>query len=76
MEVMDVYYFINWLWPFTNKIMIFPFILANVVRYFNIDINKKLWTDHLSRICLAYTVLFYFVDIYVKYIVDGAENLC
>lgn len=72
MGIMEAYYFLNVLWVTTNKMMILPFVTACVVRFFNIDIKKKLWTDHLSRICLAYTVLFYCFDIYVKYVVDGA----
>lgn len=71
-ELTDCYYFSNKFWIVANVIMIPPFLIACVNRFFNQDINKHLWTDHLARIFLFISWVFYFFDIAVKYPVDGA----
>lgn len=56
--------------------MIPPFLISCIVRFFNQDINKYLWTDHLARIFLFVSWVFYIYDMTVKYPVDGAETIC
>lgn len=59
-----------------NILMIPPFLISCIVRFFNQDINKYLWTDHLARIFLFVSWVFYIYDMTVKYPVDGAETIC
>ncbi len=69
-QSMDNYYLINKVWVYGNIIMIIPFIVSCIFRFKNPDINKKLWTDHLARFFLLFTVLFYPFDMAIKYPVD------
>lgn len=75
-DIMEWYYFINRFWIATNVIFIVPFLIACICRFFNQDIHKNLWTDHLARFFKTVTCLFYVTDIYVKYSVDGADTIC
>jgi hypothetical protein len=52
------------------------FFIAMVNRFRNPSVQKILWTDHLARISLVFTVVFYVADIYVKYLVDGGDTIC
>jgi hypothetical protein len=76
MNLVDSYYLLNNIWVYGNLVMIPPFVIACIMRFKNPDINKKLWTDHLSRIFLILTVVFYVFDIVVKYYVDGGSTIC
>lgn len=75
-EIMDYYYFANWLWITGNIAMIIPFLTSCFVRFFNQDINKYLWTDHFARFFLFFSWCFYIFDMIVKYQVDGADTIC
>jgi hypothetical protein len=70
------YYNANNVWVSTNLVVIMPFVIACICRFRNIDVNKKLWTDHLSRVSLFLTCLFYLYDMPVKYVQDGADSIC
>lgn len=72
----DYYFFSNRFWIIANTIMIPPFLVSCINRFFNQDINKKLWTDHLARFFLFISWIFYFFDIAVKYPIDGADTIC
>lgn len=74
--IMDLYYFANRLWIDINAIMIIPFLISCIVRFFNQDINKQLWTDHFARFFLSVSCVFYVFDIYIKYQVDGSDSIC
>ena len=74
--LMDHYYFANKFWISFNVVLIVPFIISCVVRFFNQDINKHLWTDHLARIFLSISWVFYIYDMAVKYLVDGGDSIC
>ena len=68
---MQCYYGINIVWLWSNLILFFPFLYACVKRFRNQALDKSLWTDHLTRIGLAFTLVVYAADCIVKYIVDG-----
>jgi hypothetical protein len=70
------YYLSNKIWVYGNAVLILPFIIACICRFRNPDINKRLWTDHLARVFLVFTWLYYLYDIPVKYFVDGGDTLC
>jgi len=70
------YYLSNRIWVYGNVVLILPFIISCICRFRNPDINKKLWTDHLSRLFLFLTWLYYIYDIPVKYLVDGGATVC
>ena len=70
------YYLSNNIWVYGNTVLILPFIIACVNRYINSDINKHLWTDHLSRIFLVLTCAYYVYDVPVKYMMDGGDTIC
>ncbi len=76
MNIMDLYYFINYFWIWFNLFAIVPFIIACIFRYLNPSFKHKLWTDHLSRIGLTITLMFYVLDTAVKSYVDGTETIC
>lgn len=70
------YYLSNNIWVYGNTVLILPFIIACINRYRNVDINKYLWTDHLARIFLFLTCVYYIYDMPVKYILDGGDSIC
>lgn len=53
------YFTANNIWVYGNLVLILPFVIACIFRFMNPDINKKLWTDHLSRIFLFLSCAFY-----------------
>lgn len=65
------YFLANNIWVYSNIMMIAPFIISCLFRYFKQDMNKVLWTDHLARLGLIFTISFYVYDLIVKYVVDG-----
>ncbi len=71
MDIMTIYYSINLFWIWFNLIVIVPFVIAFVARLRNSSFRTKLWTDHLSRLGLTLTLVFYAVDTAVKSYVDG-----
>lgn len=73
---MDLYYAINYFWIWFNLFVILPFFIACVCRYLNVSRSKYLWTDHLSRIGLTITLMFYVIDTAVKSYVDGTDTIC
>ena len=70
------YYFINKIWINANVYAIIPFLISCIVRFFNQDINKNLWTDHFARIGLIFSWAFYIIDMYFKYPIDGSDSIC
>lgn len=52
------------------------FLISCFIRFYNQDLKKHLWTDHLSRLFLFVSWAFYIFDMAVKYPVDGAETIC
>ncbi len=70
------YYLSNNIWVYGNIVLIAPFVISCVVRFFNTDIKKKLWTDHLSRVMMILTCAFYMYDMPIKYVMDGANTIC
>ena len=70
------YYLSNNIWVYGNLVLIVPFLISCANRIRHPDINQKLWTDHLARVFLIFTVFYYLYDIPVKYIVDGGDTLC
>lgn len=56
--------------------MIPCFLFPCIVRFFNQDLHKQLWTDHIARFFLFVSWVFYIYDMAVKYPVDGAETIC
>ena len=74
--IMDYYYASNQFWITYNVVLILPFMFSCLMRFLNQDINKYLWTDHIARVLLIISWLFYIYDMAVKYPVDGAETIC
>ena len=75
----DLYYPLNNIWVYGNIIMIVPFLISTVSRLFNKgghDLKLHLWTDHICRVMLVFTEIFYVFDIIVKYRVDGIDQFC
>jgi hypothetical protein len=70
------YYLSNNIWVYGNLVLIAPFVIACLNRLRRPDINTPLWTDHLSRVFLVFTCLYYVYDIPVKYFVDGGDTIC
>lgn len=70
------YYFLNNFWVNFNVAAIIPFIIACINRYRNPSINTYLFTDHISRFCLALSCVYYVYETVVKYIVDGGDTIC
>ena len=70
------YYLANKIWVYGNAVMILPFLIACLNRLFHPHINHKLWTDHLCRVCLTFSVLFYLYETVIKYTVDGGDTIC
>ncbi len=75
-DIMDVYYSINFFWIWFNLFVIAPFFIAFIFRLRNSSITSQLPTDHLSRIGLILTLIFYTVDTTVKVYVDGYQSIC
>jgi hypothetical protein len=71
-DIMTVYYAINFFWVWFNLFVIMPFFTAFIFRLRNNSSRNKLWTDHLSRLGLILTLLFYAIDMSVKVYVDGS----
>jgi hypothetical protein len=46
------------------------FMIAMINRFRHPSISTALVTDHLARVCLIFTVVFYVIDISVKYQLD------
>jgi hypothetical protein len=76
MDWTNHYYLSNNLWVYSNAALIIPFTVCCINRLRNPDINKSLWTDHITRTLLIYTWLYYVYDIPVKFAVDGASTIC
>jgi hypothetical protein len=76
MDIMPIYYVINHFWIWFNLFVILPFLIAFVCRIRNPSFSKPLWTDNLSRLGLALTLIFYAIDTAVKSYVDGTESIC
>lgn len=74
--IMDYYYGINNVWLWSNLFLIPPFIYACYKRFRNQSFSVSLWTDHLSRFGLAFTLLIYIFDSTIKYIADGDQSIC
>ena len=72
----EVYFVLNNIWYYGNIAMMPLFFIAMVCRFRQPSFKKTLWTDHLSRICMIFTTIFYVFDIYVKYQVDGGDTIC
>jgi hypothetical protein len=72
---MDCYYAINVVWLWANLFLFFPFLFACFKRFRNQSLEKPLWTDHLCRFGLAFTLIVYTADCIVKYIVDGDQSI-
>lgn len=70
------YYIANNLWVNINLLGIVPFLVACLNRLRHPSTKVHLFTDHLSRLFLAITCLFYVYDVTVKYMVDGVETVC
>ncbi len=76
MIIMDIYYFLNIFWIWFNLLVIIPFFISFIYRYRNQKVSQYLWTDHLSRISLFLTLVYYFFDSIVKAFVDGTQTIC
>lgn len=76
MDIMTVYYSINFFWIWFNLFVILPFFIAFVFRLKNPSTHQKLWTDHLARASLTATLIFYAIDTSVKAYVDGSDSIC
>lgn len=76
MDIMTIYYSINFFWIWFNLFVILPFLIAFIFRLRNPSMKKKLWTDHLSRLSLTITLIFYAIDTTVKTYVDGTDSIC
>jgi len=72
----EVYYILNNIWYYGNLLMMPLFFISMVCRFRQPSIKKALWTDHLARVCLIFTTVFYVFDIYVKYQIDGGDTIC
>ena len=66
----------NNVWVYGNGILILPFIIACVNRYFNSGLKTHLWTDHLARFFLVLTCFYYIYDMPAKYMLDGGDSVC
>jgi len=75
---MKLYYLLNNIWVYGNIAMIIPFLIAGINRFFHKgkDLKHHLFTDHLARICLIFTISFYIIETIVKYPIDGADTVC
>lgn len=74
-----LYYPLNNIWVYGNILFIVPFLIATVNRMRNKGdhtLTHYLWTDHLCRVILIFTCIFYVFDIVVKYEVDGVDEFC
>lgn len=67
MDLTTCYYYLNNIWYYGNIAMMPLFLISMINRFKHPSINKKLQTDNLARICLMFTVLFYILDVLVKY---------
>ena len=76
MELNEIYFILNNIWYYGNLAMMPLFFIAMANRFRHPSITKALWTDHLTRACLAFTVIFYVFDIYVKFHIDGGDTIC
>lgn len=75
-EFMYYYYLVNQFWINFNVFAIAPFLFVCWMRWRSPQLDKKLWSDHIARVLLVITELFYLVDMTVKYKIDGAETIC
>lgn len=50
--------------------------MACINRFLHQDIKVQLWTDHLTRLCLVFTCLFYLYEMPIKYVSDGGDMIC
>lgn len=75
-EPLDFYYLSNKFWIAFNVFLIVPFIFSCLMRFFNPDVNKPLWTDHIARFLLTVSWVFYIFDMAAKYPIDGAHTIC
>lgn len=76
MNLNEIYFLLNNIWYYGNLAMMPLFLIAWASRFLQPSIKKTLWTDHLTRLCLIFTVTFYVFDIYVKYLIDGGDTIC
>jgi hypothetical protein len=51
------------------------FYTPAIKRFKNQSLDTHLWTDHLCRFGLAFTLVVYTADCIVKYIVDGDQSI-
>lgn len=70
------YYLSNNIWVYGNIILIIPFIIACINRFLNPQLNKHLWTDHLARLFLFLTCVYYVYDVPIKFTIDGGDTIC
>lgn len=75
-DLNEVYFILNNIWYYGNLAMMPLFMISMINRFRNPEMSKNLWTDHLARVCLAFTTVFYVFDIYVKYHIDGGDTIC
>lgn len=75
-ELEDYYYFSNKFWLMANVAMIPCFLFSCVMRFYDQDLHKRLWSDHIARFFLFVSWVFYIFDMAVKYPVDGSETVC
>ncbi len=76
MDLTTCYYSLNNIWYYGNIAMMPLFLISMIARFKHPSIHTKLPTDHLARICLIFTVLFYIADVLVKHEIDGGETIC
>lgn len=73
---MDYYYLSNKVWVYGNIVLILPFIISCVFRFRQRELTKVLATDHLARVFLIFTWIYYMFDMVIKYKVDGGDSIC
>jgi hypothetical protein len=67
---------LNYLWIYGNIAMTFPFLASGIWRFLHRKSCEPLWTDHVVRVLLIFSWLFYVLDILVKTSTLGADGVC
>ena len=67
---------LNHLWIYGNILMTAPFLLSGINRFIYRHSQAPLWTDHITRVLLVFSWVFYCIDILVKYSSLGTDGIC
>lgn len=66
----------NYLWVYGNIIMTLPFLYSGYCRFIKRNTFESLDTDHICRVLLIFSWIFYILDILVKVSALGTDGIC